>query len=359
VSSQDVGSGSRELHDRKQIRLVSTASGSCKRYNQAMAIFDLYSRRKRQIEKAGRADVYQYDEVPRALRVQIIHMWRDAIGPCSAPNLPGFGPTPPNSDDLWEEIHSAIAREKGVFALAPGNTAFDRCAAYLLGADRIDDILDLLELTFRYIRHFSALDKYDWHAEAERRGLKQPREDTIGELNFRLREAGLGYQLENWNIIRVDSQFLHSEVVKKALHLLSHPGFEGPEREFLAAHDDYRNGPDKFENAITNALKAFESTLKVICDREEWAYSANATAAALIKAVIENGLLPPYLESSFGALQSLMIGLPTIRNKTAGHGRGASTRDVQPDLVAYALHSAAANIVFLVEAHRRQEIERR
>jgi hypothetical protein len=46
-------------------------------------------------------------------------------------------------------------------------------------------------------------------------------------------------------------------------------------------------------------------------------------------------------------------GLPTVRNKNAGHGQGPTPVSVPDYLVAYALHMAAANIVLLIQAHRR------
>ena len=44
--------------------------------------------------------------------------------------------------------------------------------------------------------------------------------DTIEEMNQRFRENGVGYQYENDQIIRVDSEFIHAEAVKPALQLL-------------------------------------------------------------------------------------------------------------------------------------------
>ena len=44
-----------------------------------MAIFDLYSKR-RKAERGEVPDVYIYDKIPSGLRVQIVHIWGDAIG---------------------------------------------------------------------------------------------------------------------------------------------------------------------------------------------------------------------------------------------------------------------------------------
>jgi hypothetical protein len=45
-----------------------------------MAVLNLYSKRRRAALQAGSPDVYQYDRVPSKLRVQVVHLWRDAIG---------------------------------------------------------------------------------------------------------------------------------------------------------------------------------------------------------------------------------------------------------------------------------------
>ncbi|MGO9264341.1 MAG: STM4504/CBY_0614 family protein [Candidatus Binataceae bacterium] len=276
-----------------------------------MAISSLYSRRKRQLENAGKAEVYQYDDVPHSLRVQIIHIWRGTIGQCSRSNRHsyGFGQRPPNSDDWWNEIHSVLAREKGLFELASADNDLDRCAHYLLSATNVEDILDTIEVTFRRIQNLAKLDKGQWQLEAVRRDLEQRPNDALAELNFRLREAEVGYQFENGEIIRIDSQFVHAEAVKPALSLLSDARFLGPHEEFLHAHESYRTAkPDdhkKREDAIAGALKAFESTLEVICDLKKWPHPANATAIPLIKIVIDNGLIPPFLQSSMEGLATL------------------------------------------------------
>ena len=45
-----------------------------------MPVADLYSYRKR-VAEGETPDVFVYDTLPEALRVQIIQIWRDAIGP--------------------------------------------------------------------------------------------------------------------------------------------------------------------------------------------------------------------------------------------------------------------------------------
>jgi hypothetical protein len=67
----------------------------------------------------------------------------------------------------------------------------------------------------------------------------------------------------------------------------------------------------------------------------------------------KNQLIPQYLETYFSGLrQVLEAGVPTVRNKTSGHGQGATPTHVPEHLAAYVLHLAASNIVMLIEAHK-------
>lgn len=123
----------------------------------------------------------------------------------------------------------------------------------------VDAWLDVVDLCFSYIYQMcSERDKYSWIL-----GFGDPK-DAIEELNVRFRQAGFGYQFEGGQIVRVDSQLLHSEVVKPALVLLADHRFEGAQDEFLSAHAHYRAG--EYEDAIVDANRAFESTMKTICD---------------------------------------------------------------------------------------------
>ena len=174
-------------------------------------------------------------------------------------------------------------------------------------------------------------------------------EAAIAEINYRLRQAGCGYQIEDMNLIRVDSQFVHAEVVRPALALLSGRDFDGPRREFLAAHQHYREG--KHREAVGMAANAFESTFKAIFDKKGWTYTKGARISDLVKVARSNNLWPDYLDASFDQLiATLQSGLPKIRDNHASHGQGSRAKDVPGYVAAYALHLAASNIVFITEA---------
>ncbi len=57
------------------------------------------------------------------------------------------------------------------------------------------------------------------------------------------------------------------------------------------------------KEAMSNALKAFESTMKAICDENGWGYKEGDTASKLVKIVLDNGLVPHYMEKHLAGLR--------------------------------------------------------
>lgn len=318
-----------------------------------MAVFDLFSKRKKQVAAQGKPDVYQYDVLPQPLRIQIVHIWRAAIGQYRASGYYSETGNSP-SCEIWTFIHNSMARERGVWALGDLKDSQrnhqERCIQHLISADT-DSALDIIEFSFRAIdrgvRNFDANQCQD-------ADIEESPDEAIVELNTRFREHGVGYQYIDGCIVRVDSQFLHAETVKPALALLHEPGFDGPADEFMRAFDHHRKGENK--DAIADALSAFESTLKAICTARGWTYGPKDTAKPLLDIVFKNGLVPPEMESHFTGLRSAMeSGLPTLANRTSRHGQGSTPTTVPAHYVAYALHLVASNIVFLIGCHKAKK----
>ena len=59
-------------------------------------------------------------------------------------------------------------------------------------------------------------------------------DDAINELNTRFREHGIGFQFVEGEIVRVDSELIHSEAVKPALRLLNEKNYHGAQQEFFS-----------------------------------------------------------------------------------------------------------------------------
>lgn len=313
-----------------------------------MALLDLFSTRMKR-QRGEVPDVYAYDRLPLKLRHQIIHIWRATLG-----SGDGYSITELHyGRQDWEKITEFLRRKKGKPVLASAgrgfqfNTEDGEVATYFLQEGDVEEALDVVEVVIGRIHR------------ALQRGLTYARDgrtlsptEAIEEINSCFNMQGIGYQFESGQLIRVDSQVLHAEVVRPALSLLRETGFDGPNEEFLRAHEHHRQG--RQEECLVDCLKAFESTMKVICEQQKWAYDKQKdTAAKLVGIIFEKGLLPDHVQSEFTALRSVLeSGVPVVRNKNAGHGAGGTPRQVPGYLAAYALHLTAANIVFLVEAHK-------
>ena len=312
-----------------------------------MSVIDTFAKQMKRLRDGGKPVIYKYDELPQPLRVQIAHILRDTISEIE------YGPVPKymnvgHIEERWRLIHDAFAKERGEFVL--GNKKwnkgyYDLCTSFLLHESDFDQIMSLIGIAFEFMdrRLVTAMNYRD----------RQLIDGAIAELNQRFQEHAVGYQYQAGRIVRVDSQYLHAETVEAAVSLLHDAGFKGPSEEFMKAHEHYRKGNNK--EAIVSAGNAFESTIKAICDKRGWDYDKDkATANVLINILFSNNLIPSSMQSHFTSLRAtLESGLPTVRNNTEGgaHGQGAEPVDVPKHIVSYALHLAATNIVFLIEAH--------
>ena len=278
--------------------------------------------------------MYQYTDIPHALRVQIFHIWKSAFGRSVNQNV----------SNLFQEINDLLCREYGVFELTTQHDyIFNKVKDFMLQSKETDKVLDVVEITFRCIDFIVRKQPYDY-------GSQKP-DEAIAELNARFREHGVGFQYESGHIIRVDSQIIHTEVVKPALQLLSTSDFEGANQEFLSAHEHYRYR--KYKECLNDCLKAFESTMKSICSKRKWQHKTTDTAKSLLDVLFKEGLIPAFMQSHFSGLRSTLEGgVPTVRNKLGGHGQGITHVEVPDYVAAYALHLTATNVLFLVQAEK-------
>jgi hypothetical protein len=292
---------------------------------------------KRQRQARGEIpDVYQYETLPNALRVQFCLLFQDIF----QKPYHEFSEKGMQTRDIAQSTVHCLCREIGRFQLAEdiysGGMArrfrdFEKeLGHFVLQEKDIEFVLSAVEEVYAYIKPDSYL---------------------VHELNTRFREHGVGYQLEGGQLIRIDSQYIHQQAVKPALSILSDKSYYGPQKEFLSAHDHFRNG--RHQEALVDGLKAFESTIKVICDKRGWEYDKHAAVKKLIAICFENGLVPEFWQSHMNGLRSTLEGcVPTVRNKMGGHGQGADVVNVPDHIAAYTLHMTASTIVFLVKSEQ-------
>lgn len=303
-----------------------------------MRNYDVFSKRN----KTFQFDFLTYDSVPIKLRNQVYFIWKDSLGAVSA------NTTQPNyATRVFDTLHDVICREHGVSSLSSKHTAsVKKCEEFLRFGSDVEMLLDLIELSIRLIEPFQE----DVYYNFSRYSVTLDAKGAIEELNNRFRENGIGYEFVEGVLIRKDSEFLHEEATKPALHLLQQEGFEGALDEFLEAHDHFRKGEHKA--CIVSASNAFESTMKNICAKRGWEIKGSGTSSQLISALVENGLIPSYLDTHVNSLRNMLAGLSNVRNKKAGHGQGEEANPVPEHFVNYTLHLCATNIVFLIESYK-------
>ena len=309
-----------------------------------MTVFDLYSKRSKR-RRGEVPDVYVYDRIPPALRVQIVHILRDSLGDV---NEDRNG----NVQGAYQCLVELLCREYGVFQLSESQfTARSRdysreLLTFVLEENDVDRVIDAVEVCFRYVDRATREFNYQFISDGNDRA-----DAAISELNQRFAEHGIGYRFEGSDVIRIDSELVHAEVVKPALGLLSNRKFSGAQDEFLVAHEHYRSG--RYKEALTDSLKALESVMKIICKKRGWSYKATATATDLIDVCFSHELVPMFWQGHFSSLRSMLqSSVPTGRNKLSAHGQGTDVTVVPQHLAGYALHMTAATIVFLVEADK-------
>ena len=308
-----------------------------------MSIFDIFSKRQKRL-RGELPDVYTYDNLPHSLRVQIVHIWRETLGKGEELHYRE------KVSEAYQFIVTTLQREYGVFQLHHNiggySSASDELEEFFLDEKEIDKALDAVELSFWIIDIYTRTRDYLNRTDAAERA-----DNAIEELNLRFREHGVGYQFESPQIFRIDSEYIHSEVIKPALRLLEQKHYTGAQEEFLKAHEHYRKGNAK--EALSNCLNAFESVMKSICSKQSWSVDKNATAKDLIKICLDNDLIPSFWQSHYSSLRSLLeSSVPTGRNNLSGHGQGMKPVSVPEHLVAYMLHMTASSIVFLGDSEK-------
>lgn len=96
--------------------------------------------------------------------------------------------------------------------------------------------------------------------------------------------------------------------------------------------------------------------MKIICDLKGWTYKPTDTAKSLIEVCLADNLVPTFTQQQFTSLRTVLeSGVPTVRNKQAGHGQGTTRHQVSPQLVRFGIHLTAAAVVLLVDSFLNQD----
>ncbi|MEQ8541555.1 MAG: hypothetical protein RIB93_29350 [Coleofasciculus sp. D1-CHI-01] len=151
-----------------------------------MAVCNLFSKRHKKL-KGEVPDVYQYDNIPRPLRVQIVHIMHDAMGNVHSRH----------TENIFQLIHDILCREYGKFSLSDdvyvrGIDHDNDVLKFLINSNDVEQVLDVVELSFKAIDTYYRKENFRHFTQS-----KITPDEAIEELNIRFREQGVGYQYES------------------------------------------------------------------------------------------------------------------------------------------------------------------
>lgn len=321
-------------------------------------LYDSFSFRRRAVEAAD-----DLAPLPGTFRHRVLLFWRDLDLIAGRPVMrakPVYGSM---LASFWEEMHNELQHLYGrQYLLNPGSSDnVDGDLIPFLEGCETGQFFDFMELAFKL--------PISWR-------LEDQANEIVDALNAMFRVEGLPYEMTNLvtheepvedtptafdrhdrvepsfigtirivtdaypQVIRLDEQVPHSEAIQPALTALSAPHFKQANDEFRKALRHYRD--DEFADCLTACGSALESTLKVICERNEWSFDANATLQPLIDTVVGKCELTPFFKTSLGVVGQL-------RNQWGdAHGRGSDAQPVPRHIAQYGLTSSAAAIILLV-----------
>ncbi|MEW9857785.1 STM4504/CBY_0614 family protein [Pseudomonas putida] len=307
-----------------------------------MAVIDLYSKRRKR-ELGLQPDVYSYDNFTSSLRTQICYVIRDVLSIQDRNE----------HDRNYGAICEALRREYGVNRLVRDlhhhSSVVDEVLQFIRSEIDIDRVLDAVELCFMVAEGYR---KKEFAYGYPRKDSGVCIDACVAEINTRFKEHGKGYEISSGMVLRIDSEFIHQEAVKPAISFLNQAEYAGPRDEFFGAFEHYRHG--NLKESLNDALKAFESTIKVVLELRGWEYDKTSPAKKLLAVLLSNNFLPSYHQNHLNALATLLeSSVPTIRNKEGGHGQGPAIAEVEPEIAAYVLHMTASAIVMLCSLEKK------
>lgn len=279
---------------------------------------ELYSDSKRNLETV---DIFVYDEVPDKFKNNIFYFIQDKL-----------------TNMELSQIYRKIIIEHGLKRNIDEtylNNPESFTNAFIGGFEKLIDSNDEIDFYLDLIVLFLNV-------------LDQDKSETIVSVNKILYKHSLGYQIDivKDQIIRVDSKHIYQETIQQVLLLLNDIQFENVDDEYRKAYEELKNG--NYEGTLVEANKAFESTMKIICELKGYGLPSKHTASALIAHLRKNSFIENFQDEKFNGLAKTLQSISISRNNQAGHGQGIKKRDLSVMFAEYALQITASNILLLI-----------
>ena len=217
--------------------------------------------------------------------------------------------------DLYRSIRAMTLRQLGMANLAGSSTSDqdDIVRAILTGEE--DLVLSLIEATDLFIKsgveNGRGADMLDWQRSL---GILRNGVRTV------LRENRIKFDFVDGQIIRIDYQELHAEVVEPVLRLLhGSEEWAGVERAYQAALEELHEG--RPEDAVTDAATALQEALGV------YGCKGNTVSKRLNDA-LKKGVLAPHDKTLADAIGKMGAWVEADRSETGdAHNADEAARD--------------------------------
>ncbi len=174
------------------------------------------------------------------------------------------------------------------------------------------------------------------------------KQTVLKSINKILLLDSLGYQIDEIKnqVIRIDSSHTYQDIIKPTLLLLNDDKFKNIDDEYRKAFEELKNG--NYETVLVEANKAFESTMKIICDLKAYGQPNKHNVTALIAHLRQNDFITNFQDEKFNGLAKTLESISITRNNQAGHGQGSQARNLSVIFAEYALRVTASNILLLI-----------
>ena len=296
--------------------------------------YEIFSKRQQRIQ-GETTDTDQYESIPQKLRVQVLYIWNKVWGKADYNDYFDVFQLSELARDAYNSIEMTLREEYGVRALDEGSdpddasySVYEAVRDFLLKTENTDKVIDVIEVSFRYIDQVIQHD-----------GI--PPDEAIDLLNRRFREHNVEYQYKSGQIEKVDSQDIHSEVVKPAEDGITEVDMSKPdllEHEFHPAISSkvwsvFSNGA--YDTAVFEAFKQVE-----IAVRKAGGYAEADIGVKLMRKAfnVKNGDLtdPEQQESEKEARFFLFVGAIGAYKNPSSHRDVEITAEEAIEMIAFA-----------------------
>ena len=319
-------------------------------------IFGVFSRRHEALDAVNKP-------LPPEFRHRVLQLCLEAFS-----GYQGFGHAPSISL-FWSEIHDKLRYLHGRPSLTdiPGISTHEDVYSFLVQCSD-KHFFDFVEMIFQSsllwqlpkfvnsqdpypqagnpqelvdsVNHFLEIDSLPYFLT----GFVIPRDKPVNaqEINRTpLRPSGPSKIEAYPQVILRESYVLHTNAIEPALVLLTRPSLREASNEFLEALAHYRKA--EYADCLSKCGSAFESVMKVICDRKSWPYKQSDTASTLLGTILPKTSLDSFFKEPLTLIA-------TIRNRlSSAHGAGTEQRVVSKHVANYAINATASVVLLLVE----------